>query len=101
MTPGVKICGLTTVEAIKAAEDADFIGFIFYPPSPRYVTPAKASKLAVNARPSVVAVTVDPDDELLQEIATILNPNYFQLHGDETPERAREIRNRFGISVIK
>ena len=101
MTLRVKICGLTTPEAVKAAHDADYAGFIFYPPSPRYVTPAKAAQLAQDLHPPAVAVTVDADDEFLQEIAQGLKPNYIQLHGEETPERAREIRAKFGIPVIK
>jgi len=101
MTLQVKICGLTTPEAVEAAKEADFAGFIFYPPSPRYLTPAKAAQLAENLRPSAVAVVVDPDDELLQDVATTLKPNYFQLHGQETPARVSEIREKFGISVIK
>jgi len=101
MTPRVKICGLTTPEAVEAAAEADFAGFIFYPPSPRNLTPAKAAELAKAMRPAPVAVVVDANDELLQELKGTLKPAYFQLHGNETPARVQEIKNKFGIPVIK
>ncbi len=101
MTLRVKICGLTMPEAVDAARDADFAGFIFYPPSPRNLTVQAAAALAVKSRPPTVAVTVDADDALLHDIKTVLKPTYFQLHGRETPERVREVKKTFGIPVIK
>jgi len=104
MTPRVKICGLTTPEAVEAAatSGADYLGFIFYPPSPRHVTPERAAELAALA-PSLpaVAVTVDADDATLEGILRGFAPAYFQLHGNETPARLRDIKTRFGLPVIK
>lgn len=101
MTRSVKICGLTTPEAVEAAQDADFAGFIFYPRSPRNLAPEKAAKLVQPLRPKSVAVTVDADDALLQQIKNVLRPAYFQLHGAETPARVTEVKAKFGLPVIK
>lgn len=103
MTALVKICGLTTPEAIAAAATADFAGFLFYPRSPRYVTPERAAALAA-ALPTTtprVAVTVDADDATLAAIVAALRPAFVQLHGAEGPPRAAEIRKNFRVGVIK
>src|SRR5262245_44984375 len=99
----VKICGLTTPDAVAAAEGADFAGFNFYPRSPPYVTPAAARELAERLPPAIrrVAVTVDVDDATLASIVAELAPDLVQLHGAEGPPRAAEIRKRFGVGVIK
>lgn len=100
-----KICGLSTPEAVRAALDggAGFVGFMFFARSPRNVRPALAARLAEPARgrAKIVAVTVDPDDALLAEIAAALRPDLVQLHGRETPARAREVAQRTGAGVIK
>ncbi|MFZ5668375.1 MAG: phosphoribosylanthranilate isomerase [Pseudomonadota bacterium] len=100
-----KICGLSTPETLAAALDggAAFVGFNFFPASPRCVTPEAAARLAPAARgrAAVVAVTVDPDDALLDRLTAILRPDFIQLHGKETPARAREAAVRTGAGVIK
>lgn len=105
MTAKVKICGLKTEAALDAALDggADYVGFVVFPPSPRHIAPAAAKALAARARgrAQVVALVVDPGDDLLAEIDAALAPDIFQLHGDETPERAAAIRARFGRRVMK
>jgi phosphoribosylanthranilate isomerase len=103
MRAQVKICGLNSVAAVRAASDADFAGFIFYPPSPRYVAPAKAAKLAAKLPKRVrrVAVFVDPDDGTLARTLHALHPDIIQLHGHETPARVAAIKRRFGLPVIK
>ncbi len=102
---GVKICGLSTPETVAAALDggAAFLGFNFFPASPRYVEPDAAARLAPPARgkATIVAVTVDPDDDLVDRLMTTLAPDLIQLHGKETPSRAREIAARAGVGVIK
>ena len=102
MSVKVKICGIKTPEAAQAAIDdgADFLGFIFHPSSPRYITPEE-SKQFTNLEIAKVAVVVDADDELLEEIIANLNPDYIQLHGNETDERAKEIKDRFNIKLIR
>ncbi|WP_369057892.1 phosphoribosylanthranilate isomerase [Caulobacter sp. 73W] len=100
-----KICGLSTPEAVKAALDgkASHIGFVFFPKSPRDIDPQTAARLALPARAKVkvVAVTVDPDDALLEQLMATLKPHLIQVHGKETPNRIRDIAMRTGAGVIK
>jgi phosphoribosylanthranilate isomerase len=101
-----KICGLSTPEAVQAALDggASYLGFVFFAPSPRNVAPEAAQRLAAPARGRgvrTVAVTVDPDDALLDRIIATLAPDLIQLHGKETPARAAAIRARTGAQVLK
>jgi phosphoribosylanthranilate isomerase len=100
-----KICGLSTAPAVDAAlaGGAAFLGFMLFAASPRAVTPALAARLAAPARSKakVVAVTVDPDDDLLTRLTSELAPDFIQLHGAESPHRVREIAARTGAGVIK
>ena len=105
MVIDIKICGLKTPDAVAAALDggATHIGFIFFPKSPRHITPQKAAGLrdAVKGRALAVAVTVDADDETLDEIVEAVKPDILQLHGHETPERVALIKARYGLPVMK
>jgi len=100
-----KICGLSTPETVHAALDggAAFIGFMFFDASPRNIAPDAAGRLAasVRNRAKTVAVTVDADDAALDRIMAHLTPDLIQLHGKETPARARQIAQRTGAGVIK
>jgi phosphoribosylanthranilate isomerase len=100
-----KICGVSTPEAVAAAVAgrAAWLGFNFFAKSPRYVTPEVAARLAAPARGKlkIVAVTVDPTDALLRDIAETLRPDFIQLHGRETPPRVREAAMRTGAGAIK
>jgi len=82
---------------------ADLVGLVFFPPSPRSVTPIEAAKLAEKARgrAQVTALLVDADDALIQEIVSQVRPDLLQLHGEETAERVAAIRTRFGKPVMK
>lgn len=101
----VKICGLTTAEAVEAAlaGGADFLGFVVFPPSPRHISPEAAAALAAPARgrAQVVAVTVDADDALIAEIMARLTPDLIQLHGSETAARAETLRQTYGVGIIR
>jgi phosphoribosylanthranilate isomerase len=101
LVPIVKICGLKTKEAVLAAKDADYFGFIFFPPSPRNVTAEIAENIRQYGDAEAVAVTVDPTDSFLQDIFSRFRPDYIQLHGSETPERVKEIKKKFFLPVIK
>lgn len=105
MSTEVKICGLSTPETIEAALSggADYVGLVFYPPSPRSIAPSAARVLADQARGHalVVALVVDAGDRMLDELADVVRPDLFQLHGSETHERAAAIRDRLGIPVMK
>jgi len=101
----VKICGISTAEAMAAALDAgaDDVGLVIFPPSPRHVTLHAAAELAglARGRARVVALTVDADDTLLQAIASVVKPDILQLHGSESVERVAGIRRRHGVAVMK
>lgn len=105
MAVEVKICGLSTPETVDAAiaAGADLVGFVFFPKSPRNVTMEHAAALAARARgrARIVALAVDADDALLREIAAKVDPDCFQAHGSETPERVAEIGRLTGKPVIK
>jgi phosphoribosylanthranilate isomerase len=105
MTVLAKICGLSTPETVRVALDggAAFVGFVFFAASPRDIRPEDAARLAEAARgkAKIVAVTVDPDDALVDRLARVLRPDLIQLHGHESPLRAAEIARRAGAGVIK
>ncbi len=99
----VKICGLNSPDAVRAAATADFAGFVFYPPSPRSLSPKDAASLAAALPRAVkrVALLVDPDDALLRLVAGEFAPDMIQLHGKEPPERVRAIKRDYGKPVMK
>lgn len=101
----IKICGLSTEDTVAAAlaGGASHIGFIFFPKSPRNVTPERAGELreAVRGRAEAVAVTVDADDAELDRIVAAMAPDILQLHGKETPERVAAVKARYGLPVMK
>ncbi|MBB4016859.1 phosphoribosylanthranilate isomerase [Chelatococcus caeni] len=105
MSTIVKICGLRSAEAVAAAlaAGADMVGFVFFPKSPRNVSLAEAIALAgaVRGRAEIVALTVDADDAAIAAIRDGLRPDWFQLHGEETPERVAAIRRLAGTQVMK
>ena len=105
MSVVVKVCGLSTPESVDVAVQAgaQFIGFNFFPPSPRAIQPSAARDLAQRVPDSVrkVAVVVDPTNDTLGTIVEALGADMVQLHGNETPERIAEVRDRFGCRVIK
>ncbi|QPC42567.1 phosphoribosylanthranilate isomerase [Kaustia mangrovi] len=105
MAVDIKICGLTSAAALDAALEAgaDLVGLVFYPPSPRHVSLDTARELAARAkgRARIVALTVDADDATLREIVEAIRPDFIQAHGHESPERVREIAERFATPVIK
>lgn len=105
LTVDAKICGVSDRAAIDAAVagGARYVGFVFFPRSPRHVTPAQAGALAALLPDSVipVALAVDPDDALVAEIDAAAGISMFQLHGGETPDRVAAIKTRTGKRVMK
>ena len=101
----VKICGLTTPEHVSAAVEAGatYVGFVFFPPSPRCVSPENAAELAalVPAGVCKVALTVNATDTDLEDILRAAPMDMLQLHGSETPERVEQVKSRFGLPVMK
>lgn len=101
----IKICGITTTEALLAADTAgaDFVGLVFYEKSPRHLTLEQAailSKIPLQ-HAKIVALTVDAEDAFLKEICERVNVHALQLHGAETPERADFVRKTYQRPVIK
>ena len=101
----VKICGMNSQTAVDAAiaSGVDYLGFVFFPPSPRSLTPEFASSLMEERSNDfkVVAVVVNPSDKLLEEITNHLAPDIFQLHGSETAEDITNIKQKFNTKIIK
>jgi phosphoribosylanthranilate isomerase len=101
----VKICGLSTPEALDVALEAgaDMVGFVFFPPSPRNISfeTARALGQRVGGRAQKVALTVDADDAALDAVVQALKPDMLQLHGKELPARIWALKKHFGLPVIK
>lgn len=101
----VKICGINDLAAMNAAltARADLVGLVFFPPSPRAVTPLGGADLAAVARgrAMIAALLVDAEDEFIRDVMSRVNPDLLQLHGSETPQRVAEIRACFGKPVMK
>ena len=106
----VKICGLKTPSdidnCIKAG--ADFIGFVFFQKSPRHLSPTNAAELSdyyecnySDSGIKKVALCVNPTDKELSEIVSTSKPDFLQLHGTEPPMRVDEIRQKYGLPIIK
>lgn len=104
-TTRVKICGLSTAEDIRVAAEAGarYVGFVFFPKSPRNVTIQQARDLAVDVPLGVakVALTVNADNDLLDAITSAVPLDMIQLHGSESPERVTEVKARYGLPVMK
>lgn len=101
----IKICGLTTAEAIDATAHAGahYVGFNFFPKSPRFVDFEKARELALRVPVGVakVALVVNEDNGFLDQLVERVPLDMLQLHGNESPERVAEVRTRFGLPVMK
>jgi phosphoribosylanthranilate isomerase len=102
----VKICGISDSQGLDAAcaAGADLVGFVFYPPSPRSVTPEQAAELCARmpaGGPLRTGLMVDLGDGEIAEILDKVPLDLLQLHGDESPARCAEIRARFGLPVMK
>lgn len=104
-SPDIKICGINSMAALGAALEAgaDYVGLVFYPPSPRALELDAAAELAEAARgrTRIVALTVDADDALIDGIMETVRPDVLQLHGGEAPEAASQLRARTGAHVMK
>ena len=101
----VKICGLSTPETLDVALDAgaDMVGFVFFPASPRHVSLETARALGQRAKGRAlrVALMVDADDATIANIVEALRPELLQLHGQESVARVRDIKQAFGLPVMK
>ncbi len=105
MPAKIKICGISTPEALDAtiAARADYAGLVFYPASPRAVTSNVAGALTSRAAGQIamVGLFVDADDAVIADALVAAKLNALQLHGSESPERVAQLRARFGKPVWK
>ena len=103
--PAIKICGIATPDALDAAlaARAGYVGLVFFPKSPRNVTLAAAAALGARAagRAQRVGLFVDADDAMIAAAIAAAGLDALQLHGDESPARAAELRARHGLPVWK
>src|SRR3984893_10290050 len=101
----VKSCGLSTPETLDVAlqAGADMVGFVFFPASPRHIGLNIARDLGRQARGRAlkVALAVDADDATLANVVEALQPDILQLHGKETVARLRDIKQAFGLQIMK
>ena len=101
----IKICGINDKLSMDAAIEskADYIGLVFYDKSPRNLSLGDAKQLLKNRNQhsKIVALTVNSDDDFIKDIEQNIKPDYFQLHGNETPLRCKEIKVKFEIPIIK
>lgn len=101
----VKICGLRDPQHVACAAEAGarYVGFVFFPRSPRAVTPVEAAALSAHVPVGVaqVGLFVDPDDALLDEVLATVPLDMIQLHGHESPARVAEVKARTGLPVMK
>jgi len=101
----VKICGLATVDDVRACADAgaNYMGLVFFEKSPRNITILAARELALAAPLGLakVALVVNPSDAELDAITATVPLDMLQLHGRETPERVAEVKARYGLPVMK
>lgn len=101
----VKYCGLSRPEDITVAAKAGaaYVGFVFFPPSPRHLDLERAAALALGVPAGIVkvALTVDADDAALDALLARVPVDMLQLHGAEAPERVSEVRARTGLPVMK
>lgn len=105
MKSKVKICGIKDSAALESVVEAgaDFVGFVFYPPSPRDVDLTTFKSLSAQAQGHVtrVGLMVDPSDEKIEEILAAAPLDMIQLHGHESPQRVQEVRVRYELPVMK
>ncbi len=105
MTTNAKICGLSTEDTLSTAVNggAQYVGFVFYPPSPRNISIEQAKKLAdsVGDQALKVGVFVEPNDALLSQVMSNVALDIIQLHGHETVERVEYIKNKYEKLVMK
>jgi len=103
MQTKVKICGMTDAATIQTAIDhkVDYLGFVFYPKSPRNLTPKQATLLTKNIPSHInkVAVIVNETDQFIEYIKNDFDT--FQLHGDEDLNRVKELKKKYNKKIIK
>ena len=105
MSIAAKICGLSSEAAVAASVEggAAYLGFVFYPPSPRAVSPARAAALCAPVPSGVrrVGLFVDAEDDAIRAVLDLAPIDLLQFHGDESPDRVADVKMRFRRPVMK
>ena len=99
----IKICGINDSESAKACEDADYVGFVFYQKSERFVTAFEAKEISnfLSKKPKLVGLFVDSDIELIEYITNFVKLDIIQLHGSESLSMIKTIKKKLGKPIIK
>ena len=101
----IKVCGINDEISMNTALKCkvDYVGLVFYPNSPRNISINLSRELlkSRNKITKIVALTVNPNDDFLNEIKKIINPDYIQLHGNENSRRCLDIKHKINIPLIK
>ena len=103
MSLEIKICGITDRESAEASREADYIGFVFYQKSPRFINAinAKEIKKYLNSKQKIVGLFVNADNKVIQHITEYVKLDFIQLHGDETKNEIIEIKKITKKPIIK
>ena len=104
MSLKIKICGINSKESFLASEKADYIGFVFFPKSPRFIKIEKAKYLVNYFQPNQkkVGLFVDSDINVIKYISEELKLDYIQLHGKENLDKISYLKNNIdNIKIIK
>ncbi len=103
-SPIIKICGIKSASMLEKTikAKADMSGFVHFAKSPRHLELKAINEFISQAKTRIksVVLLVNPDDELLEKV-TLLQPDYIQLHGNESLERVSEIKQKYNIAIIK
>lgn len=101
----IKVCGINDEVSMNAALKCkvDYVGLVFYPNSSRNISINLSRELlkSRNKITKIVALTVNPNDDFLNQIKKNINPDYIQLHGNENSRRCLDIKHKINIPLIK
>tara|TARA_B100000575_G_C23002332_1_gene577522 strand:+ start:309 stop:953 length:645 start_codon:yes stop_codon:yes gene_type:complete len=99
----VKICGISDERGVEASQDADFIGFVFFQKSPRFISALRAKELVkfCSKKQKKVGLFVNADIKIVEHISDYVGLDLVQLHGDETLEFIKELKSKINLPIIK
>jgi phosphoribosylanthranilate isomerase len=102
----LKVCGITSLEDARAAVEcgAEYLGFNFYPPSPRYVAPGQAREIISHLPPEVIPVGIFVNEAQPADVAAIIEASgvrLAQLHGDEPPDYCARVGAQRVIKALR
>ena len=103
MSVKVKICGVNDLDSLKASSEAEFVGFVFYPKSPRFINAEGAQVLSRHCNPKQkkVGLFVNTNDSVVEYISDFVNLDYIQLHGNESVEKIKYFKQKLNRPIIK